>query len=220
MGDDSLKKTKKEGLSDAAVERGQKEKDLEKAAAAVAIAADKQTPGPMPNTPHGKDDVAPLNKPVPTADSDDEAPLRSFQKIHPEDREIGAHRGAGRGNDDHGATSPKSERRPTLLLAEYDSPGACLRAASMLRDAGYTKFDTHTPFPIHGMDRAMGLPDSKLGWIVLAMGLTGTTCAWGMMYWMNGVDYPLIIGGKPPGALPSMIPIMFELTVLLASFGA
>src|SRR6185437_10067355 len=87
-------------------------------------------------------------------------------------------------------------------------------------DAGYTLFDSHTPFPVHGMDRAMGLPDSKLGWIVIAMGMTGTTLAFTMMYWMNGVDYPLIIGGKPPGTLPSMIPIMFELTVLLSAFGA
>ena len=111
-------------------------------------------------------------------------------------------------------------QRPLLMLAEFDSPGACMHGAEKLRDAGYTKFDAHTPFPVHGMDKAMGLPDSKLGWIVLGFGVTGTFLAWLMMYWMNGVDYPLIIGGKPPGALPSMIPIMFELTVLLSAFGA
>jgi len=106
------------------------------------------------------------------------------------------------------------------LLAEYDTTADIIHAAKTLRDAGYKSFEAHTPFPIHGMDAAMGLPDSKLGWIVLMCGLTGVTSAWVMMYWMNGVDYPLIIGGKPPGALPSMIPIMFELTVLLSAFGA
>jgi hypothetical protein len=112
------------------------------------------------------------------------------------------------------------DKKPALYLAEYSSTGSCLHAAEKLRDAGYTKFDAHTPFPIHGMDRAMGLSDSKLGWIVFAMGLTGTTAAYVMMWWMNAVDYPLIVGGKPPLSIPTMIPIMFELTVLLASFGA
>jgi hypothetical protein len=70
------------------------------------------------------------------------------------------------------------------------------------------------------MDKAMGLPDSKLGWIVLCFGCSGTFLAWLMMYWMNGVDYPIVIGGKPPGALPSMIPIMFEVTVLFSALSA
>jgi hypothetical protein len=73
------------------------------------------------------------------------------------------------------------------------------------------------------MDRAMGLGDSRLGWIVLACALTGLTGAFAMMQWMNGIDYPLVIGDKPPGApgtLPSMVPILFELTILLSAFGA
>jgi len=113
----------------------------------------------------------------------------------------------------------KHEDAPALLLAEFDSTGDCLHAAEKLRDAGYTAFDAHTPFPIHGMDAAMGMKDSKLGAIVFPIGLTGTTLAWLMMWWMNGVDYPLVIGGKPPYSLPSMVPIMFELTILLSAFG-
>jgi hypothetical protein len=107
-----------------------------------------------------------------------------------------------------------------LLLAEFETPGACLHAAEKLRDAGYTKFDSHTPFPVHGMDAAMGLKDSVLGWIVFPIGLCGTTGAFVMMHWMNNIDYPLVIGGKPPTwqSWPSMIPIMFELTVLLSAF--
>lgn len=107
---------------------------------------------------------------------------------------------------------------PALLLAEFETPGECLHAAEKLRDGGYTQFDTHSPFPIHGMDDAMGLKDSKLGLIVFPIGLTGTTLAWLMMWWMNGIDYPLIIGGKNPYSLPSQIPIMFELTILLSAF--
>lgn len=105
-----------------------------------------------------------------------------------------------------------------LYLAEYDSAAAVMHAAEKVRDAGYTKWDVHTPFPVHGMDQAMGLGDSKLGWIVLPIGMTGTLAAFSMMYFMNAVDYPLIIGGKPPDAFPSMVPVMFELTVLFSAF--
>src|SRR5947209_4363881 len=113
-----------------------------------------------------------------------------------------------------------AKAKPALYLAEFDSPHGCLTAATKLREAGYTVFDTHTPFPIHGMDKAMGLPDSKLGWLVLCGGLSGVSLGWLMMWWMNGIDYPLIIGGKPPYSLPSQIPIMFELTVLLSCLTA
>src|SRR4051812_45279813 len=119
----------------------------------------------------------------------------------------------------HTASAPvESDETPALLLAEFDSAGEVLHAAEKLRDAGYTEFDTHTPFPVHGMDAAMGLKDSKLGLIVFPVALTGTTLAFLMMWWMNGVDYPLVIGGKPPYSLPSQVPIMFEVTILLSAF--
>ncbi|RYG18855.1 DUF3341 domain-containing protein, partial [bacterium] len=114
-----------------------------------------------------------------------------------------------------------SEPKPALLLAEYDTAADVVHAAEKVRDAGYKNWDTHTPFPIHGMDKAMGLKDSILGLIVFPVGVLGTTAAFTMMHWMNGIDYPLVIGGKPagaPGTLPSMIPIMFELTVLFSAF--
>jgi hypothetical protein len=112
------------------------------------------------------------------------------------------------------------KKRPVLYLAEFDTPDGVIHGAEVVRDAGYEKWDVHTPYPLHGMDKAMGLGDSGLGWIVLLCGLTGVTAAVLMIQWMNGYDYPLVIGGKPPGAIPSMVPIMFELTVLLSSFGA
>jgi len=113
-----------------------------------------------------------------------------------------------------------AQKRPHLYLAEFETADDAIHAAEKVRDAGYEKWDVHTPYPVHGMDRAMGLGDSHLGWIVLVAGLTGVSLAIAMMQWMNGYDYPLVIGGKPPDAVPSMVPIMFELTVLLSAFGA
>jgi hypothetical protein len=113
-----------------------------------------------------------------------------------------------------------ARRRTALVLAEFSTTADVMHAAEKVRDAGYTRWDTHTPFPVHGMDAAMGLKDSRLGWIVLGAALTGLGGAYAMMYWMNGVDYPFVVGGKPPDALPSMVPILFELTILLSAFGA
>ena len=109
---------------------------------------------------------------------------------------------------------------PALYLAEFGTTKDVLHAAEKVRDAGFKKWDVHTPFPVHGMDAAMGMGDSILGWIVLVMGLTGFFGGFAMMYWMNAVDYPLIVGGKPGFAPPAMVPILFECTVLLSGFGA
>ncbi len=109
---------------------------------------------------------------------------------------------------------------PVLLLAEFDTVDGVLGAASKLRDAGVKQFDAHTPFPVHGMDRAMGLRDSRLGWIVLGMGILGLLTAIGLITWANGISYPFILGGKPAISIPSYVPVCFELTVLFASFGA
>ena len=104
------------------------------------------------------------------------------------------------------------------LLAEYETPAAVYHAAEKVRDAGYTHWDVHTPFPVHGMDDAMGLKPSSLGYLSLVGGLTGGSLALWMQWWMNGVDYPLNIGGKPAFAFQAFIPVMFELTILLTAF--
>ena len=125
--------------------------------------------------------------------------------------------------ESHSQSSRPTGLVPTVILAEFDSANRVLHAAEKVRDAGYSRWDAHTPFPVHGMDRAMGLGDSRLGWIVLVCALTGLSGAFLMMHWMNGVDYPIVIGDKPagaPGTIPSMVPIMFELTILLSAFGA
>lgn len=106
------------------------------------------------------------------------------------------------------------------LLAEFAHPGALMHAAEEVRDAGYRHFDTHSPFPIHGMDRAMGLRNSKVGYFTMGGGLTGFALAYWLQWWTGGVDYPLNIGGKPFFAVEPSIPIIFELTVLFSAFGA
>jgi hypothetical protein len=111
------------------------------------------------------------------------------------------------------------KKRVALVLAEFNTTGEVLHAAEKVRDAGFKSWDVHTPFPIHGMDRAMGLSDSKLGWIVATMALMGISAAISMYYFMNGLDYPIIIGGKPGFSPPAAFPVYFELTVLFSAFG-
>jgi mono/diheme cytochrome c family protein len=103
------------------------------------------------------------------------------------------------------------------IAALFDSPDAIIHAAEAVRDAGYTRFDVNTPYPVHGMDNAMGLRQSRLGFFTLAFGLLGALLAVGFMTWVSLVDYPLVIGGKPSWPWPAFVPVAFELTVLLAS---
>jgi hypothetical protein len=106
------------------------------------------------------------------------------------------------------------------LLAEYESVGALIAAATEVRRAGFTRFDAHAPVPVHGIDEAMEISMSKLPWVVAGGGLTGATAALLMQWWMNAHDYPFRISGKPLFGLPAAIPITFELTVLLGAIGA
>ncbi|MFZ1289497.1 MAG: quinol:electron acceptor oxidoreductase subunit ActD [Melioribacteraceae bacterium] len=101
--------------------------------------------------------------------------------------------------------------------ALFNSPNEIIRAAKVVAEKGYTKFDVNTPYPVHGMDDAMKLPPSKLGFVTLFAGLGGIVLALLMMGWMMGIDYPVVIGGKPFFPLPAFIPITFEITVLLAT---
>jgi hypothetical protein len=112
------------------------------------------------------------------------------------------------------------EDRTYGLLAEYSDPGALLHAAEAMREKGYRHFDTHSPFPIHGMDRAMGLGNSKVGFFSIGGGVTGLALATWLQWWTSAVDYPINISGKPFFAVEPSIPIMFELTVLFSAFGA
>lgn len=109
---------------------------------------------------------------------------------------------------------------PFALVGSFAEPAALLRACATLRDRGYRRFDAHTPFPVHGLEKAMGLPPSPLGWIVLGCALLGGAGAFALQAWTHLSGYAQNISGKPYFAFQAYVPVTFELTVLLASFGA
>jgi hypothetical protein len=106
------------------------------------------------------------------------------------------------------------------LAADFDSPDTLLDAVRAARKAGYTRMEAYTPFPIHGIDDALGAKPSILGYLVLFGSATGMALAILLQWWTGAVDYPLVIAGKPFFSLEPSIPIIFELTVLLSSFVA
>ena len=106
------------------------------------------------------------------------------------------------------------------VLAEFASPADLYHACEGVRDAGFTKWDAHTPFPVHGLEKAMGLPRSPLPWIVLVMGLTGVAAGFLLQWWVHTRAYPLVISGKPFFAWPAFIPVTFELGILFGALGA
>ncbi|MEM7166515.1 MAG: DUF3341 domain-containing protein [Planctomycetota bacterium] len=106
------------------------------------------------------------------------------------------------------------------LLAEFKSEEEIMAAAKEVNAAGFRKWDCHVPHPVHGLDKAMGVKATILPWLVLAGGLTGATLGYTMQYWMNAVDYPFLISGKPLHSGPSMIPVTFEVTILFSAFTA
>jgi hypothetical protein len=106
------------------------------------------------------------------------------------------------------------------IVAEFDSASAIYQAAEKTTAHGYTRVDAHTPFPVHGLDKALKQGPSPLGWLVLCGGITGICLAQLMMWWMNGVDYVIWVSGKEPYAWETTIPITFELMVLLSGITA
>ena len=109
------------------------------------------------------------------------------------------------------------------VVGFFDDENALLDAAKKTHGSGYRKFDTISPFPIHGMDAAMGLKASPLPWFTFVAGLIGCSFGLWLQWWTSAVSYPVNIGGKPFFSLPAFIPIVFEVTVLFAglmSFGA
>lgn len=104
------------------------------------------------------------------------------------------------------------------MIAEYETPAAIYHAAERIRDAGYRQWDVYAPFPIHGIDEAMGVRRTILPVMVAAGAFTGAGLALLMQWWMSAADYPLVVQGKPYGAWEPFVPIVFELGVLLSAF--
>ena len=112
--------------------------------------------------------------------------------------------------------------KPTLfgVLAEFRSPESLFQACEQLRDAGFRDWDAHSPFPIHGLDQAMGLKRSPVALFVLVLGLGGAALGMLMQWWVATIAYPLVISGKPFFSWPAFIPITFECGVLGGASGA
>ena len=106
------------------------------------------------------------------------------------------------------------------VLAEYDTPGELIAAARKVRDAGYKDFDCFSPFPVHGIDDAMGIKRTLLPVFVFGGGFTGTVLGILLQWWTNGYDWPWNVSGKPTWSIPANIPIAFETTILLSVFTA
>ena len=109
------------------------------------------------------------------------------------------------------------ERKLYGITALFESANEIIHAAKTVQKEGYKKFDVHTPYPVHGLDGAMGLGRSKLPWVTLIMGFTGAGFGLWLSWWTHSVDYPLNIAGKPLFSWPAYIPIVFECAVLLAA---
>lgn len=108
------------------------------------------------------------------------------------------------------------EKRFVGMAGIFDTPDELINAASRVRDAGWARWDCHTPYPVHGLDRAMGVRRSPIPTICLTAGFAGAALALLMQWWMSAVDYPVRIGGKPLFSWPAFVPVTFEFFVLFA----
>lgn len=106
------------------------------------------------------------------------------------------------------------------LMAEFDTPAAAMSAAEKIRDEGFERWDVFTPYPVHGMDKAMGLKNSKVGYFSFIGGVTGYATGMLMIWFMNKIDYGIPVGGKPLFSPFSAFPPSYELTILFGAFGS
>ncbi len=97
---------------------------------------------------------------------------------------------------------------------------ALVVAAEKVRHAGYRKFDAITPFPVHGLEEAVGVKRSAIPWITFVAGVTGFACGIALTFWTSAIDWAINIGGKPFFSGPAFVPIMFELTILFAALAS
>lgn len=106
------------------------------------------------------------------------------------------------------------------LLAEFNSPAAVVDAAHHVREAGYTKVDAYSPYPIEELNEALHIGHSQLPMLVLAGGILGALSGWALQYWASVLEYPMNIGGRPVNAWPAFIIPAFETTILFAAAAA
>lgn len=112
----------------------------------------------------------------------------------------------------------ESGNRVFGMVAEFSETPKVYHAAEMVRDAGYSRWDVHSPFPIHGMEEAMGIRSTKLPLIAMGAAATGVLVAMGLQWGTTSVLYPMVVQGKPYNAWEAFMPIIFELGVLFTAF--
>src|SRR5579871_6913603 len=105
----------------------------------------------------------------------------------------------------------------TGILAGFGSPEELLHAVRELKNRGYERIDTFTPYPVKGVEQALGLGRSPLNRMVFPVAMAGAALAYLIQFWCNGFDYPINVGGRPLQSAPAFIPITFETGVLVAS---
>ena len=106
------------------------------------------------------------------------------------------------------------------IMAEFDNPTDLVAAARRTYEAGYRRINGYSPFPIEELSEAIGFHHTRLPLIVLIGGVLGGIGGFFMQYWMEVIDYPLNVGGKPYNSWPAFIPITFECTILCAALAA
>ena len=106
------------------------------------------------------------------------------------------------------------------LMAEFKTAEEVLQATRRARQEGYRNMDAYTPYPVEGLAAELGLPRTRVPFVVLTGGLVGAAAGFFMQYWAMAVDYPINVGGRPYNSWPVFIPIAFEVMVLVASFAA
>jgi hypothetical protein len=106
------------------------------------------------------------------------------------------------------------------LLAEFDDPDDLVHAARRAHEMGYRRMDAYSPFPVEGLSEAVGFQRNRLPLLVLICGIVGAAAGFSLQYFASAIDYPLNVGGRPFNSWPAFIPITFELTILIAAFGA
>jgi hypothetical protein len=106
------------------------------------------------------------------------------------------------------------------ITAEFSDPDELVRAATRAREAGYLELDCYSPFPIHGLDEAIGFKDTRVQWSIFLAGLAGFSGGAALQYYTAVIDYPMNIGGRPNFSWPSFFPVTYECTILLAGITA
>jgi hypothetical protein len=114
----------------------------------------------------------------------------------------------------------KKEEEIYGLIAEFDSPTAVVMAARRTHVAGYRRINAYSPFPIEELSEAIGYHRDYVALCVLVCGILGAVGGFALQYWTGAFAYPINVGGRPLLSIPAFIPITFECTILLASFGA